>query len=90
MNNIIFISLIISFLYLIKSDLKILGTKELSSQFNEKQIKMTFDKIGKSPYDFYTRGELYVDLDDPKLEACQNISPRIPEIGVGNKFQWKF
>ena len=90
MNKIIFISFIITFLYLIKCDIKILGPKELSSQFNDNQIEMTFDKIGKSPYDFYARGELYIDLDNPKLEACQNISPRIPEIGVGNEFQENF
>ena len=87
MNNIIFILLTITFLYLIKCDITILGPQEFSSQFNDNQIEMTFDKIGKSRYDFYTRGELVLDSNNPKMEACQTLSPRIPQIGVGNEFQ---
>ena len=87
MNNIIFIPLIITFLYFIKCDITILGPKDFSSQFNDNQIEIVFDKIGKSRYDFYTRGELVLDANNPNLEACQTLSPKIPEIGVGNEFQ---
>ena len=33
---------------------------------------MTFDKIGKSNYDFYTRGQLF--LEENNLEACNSVN----------------
>ena len=33
---------------------------------------MTFDKIGKSSYDFYTRGQLFIDENN--LEAFNKIA----------------
>ena len=36
---------------------------------------MTFDKIGKSSYDFYSRGQLFIEENN--LEACDNV--KIPK-----------
>jgi len=55
-------------------DITIIGPNELSSQFNNNPIEMTFDKIGKSSYDFYTRGEIILDSFILNNEACQPIS----------------
>ena len=68
--------LIISFLYTIYSDITIIGPNDLSSSFKNGQIQMTFDKIGRSTYDFYTRGQLFINENN--LESCNSLSyPRI-------------
>ena len=79
MKNIFVIQFIILLLYncIIKCDITIIGPNDLSSQFNNKQIEMSFDKIGKSTYDFYTRGELFLDPDSTKIEACYDLTPKI-------------
>ena len=57
--------------YFIHSDITIIGPNDLSSKFQDKLISMTFDKIGKSNYDFYTRGQLFIEEDN--LEACDIV-----------------
>jgi hypothetical protein len=59
--NIFQIILFFSYLYLITADITVIGPTELSSMFKNQLIPMTFDKIGKSSYDFYTRGQLFID-----------------------------
>ena len=86
MKIILFINLLlISF---ISCDITIIGPKDLSDQFNNNPIEMAFDKIGKSSYDFYTRGELFAEPDKSRMEACQPVSVRNPQIG--NQFQENF
>ena len=83
----IFLSLIIiSSFYFIHADITIIGPNDLSSQFKNKLIGMTFDKIGKSNYDFYTRGQLF--LDENNLEACQNV--KIPKLNVDTPYNEEF
>ena len=76
---------IISF---ISCGITIIGPKDLSSQFNDNPIEIAFDKIGKSSYDFYTRGELFIQSDNDRIEACLPVSSRNPSIG--NEFQENF
>ena len=64
--------LFFSYLYLITTDITVIGPTELSSMFKNQLIPMTFDKIGKSSYDFYTRGQLFIDENN--LEACNKIA----------------
>ena len=80
--------IILQNIYFIYCDITIIGPKELSSKFNNKPIEMTFDKIGKSSYDFYSRGELYLNQDSSQLEACQTL----PSINreFGNQYQENF
>ena len=77
MKNILIIQLIIllSDICINKCHITIIGPNELSSQFNNNQIEMTYDKIGKSTYDFYIRGELFLDPDTSKIEACHDLTP---------------
>ena len=73
MKNIKIISklIIISFFfYEINCDITIIGPNELSLLFDKKPIKMIFNKIGKSTYDYYIRGELFLQGD---FHACQNL-----------------
>jgi hypothetical protein len=73
--------LLVSFIYIIQcGDITIIGPDELSSQFSKKQIEMTFDKIGRSSYDFYTRGELFIPSDNSENEACQTLKVNNPRI----------
>ena len=90
MKNILFIHLIIllSYIFITLCDVTIIGPDDLSSQFNNKQIEMTFDKIGKSSYDFYTRGELFLDPDNSKIEACHTLTTKNPSLDV--QFQENF
>ena len=85
---ILLLIIILQNISIIFCDITIIGPNELSSQFNNKPIEMIFDKIGKSSYDFYTRGELYLNSDNSRLEACQNLPPINPEIS--NKSQESF
>ena len=62
----------ISSFYLIQSDITIIGPDDLSSNFQSNKIVMIYDKIGKSNYDFYTRGQLFVEENN--LEGCQRTS----------------
>ena len=64
--------ILFSYLYLITADIIVIGPTELSSMFKNQLIPMTFDKIGKSSYDFYTRGQLFIDENN--LEACNKIA----------------
>lgn len=90
MKKTIIIQILLSLIYFNQCDITIIAPNELSSQFNNKPIEMTFDKIGKSSYDFYTRGELFIDQDESKLDACQSLSIRIPKIGNQNDFHENF
>ena len=75
--------LLFSYIYITQcGDITIIGPDELSSQFNKKQIEMTFDKIGKSSYDFYTRGELFIPSDDSQIEACQSLTMKNPRLDI--------
>ena len=65
---------------LIYCDITIIGPNELSSKFNNKPIEMTFNKIGKSSYNFYSRGELLLDPNNVNNEACQSF-PHSPKFG---------
>ena len=78
--------IIISSLYFIHSDITIVGPNDLSSLFQNQLIGMTFDKIGKSNYDFYTRGQLF--LDENNLEACQSV--KIPKLKVDTPYNEEF
>ena len=69
---------------LIYCDITIIGPNELSSKFNNKPIEMVINKIRKSSYDFFSRGELLLDPNNVNNEACQSF-PYIPKIG--NQFQ---
>ena len=73
--------------YFINCDITIIGPNELSSKFNNKPIEMVFDKIGKSSYDFYSRGELFLDPNNLNNEACQAF-PYVTRIG--NQFSEAF
>ena len=86
MKAIIFINLFI--ISIISCSISIIGPKDLSSQFNDNPIEMAFDKIGKSSYDFYTRGELFIQQDNDRIEACLPVSSRIPT--TGSQFQENF
>ena len=86
-NFIIQLILLIYNLYIINCDITIIGPKELSLKFNYKPIEMAFDKIGKSSYDFYTRGELFLDPNNVNNDACQAF-PYVTRIG--NQFQESF
>ena len=81
-----YIILTIFIIDVIKCDITIIGPNDLSSQFKNKLIGMTFDKIGKSNYDFYTRGQLF--LDENNLEACQNV--KIPKLNVDTPYNEEF
>ena len=70
--NIFYLFIFISSFYLIQSDITIIGPDDLSSKFQSNIIPMTYDKIGKSNYDFYTRGQLFIEENN--LEACQRTS----------------
>ena len=80
MKTICIIQLIFLLIYIciIQCDISIIGPNELSSQFKNNQIEMTFDKIGKSSYDFYTRGELFLEPDDSNIEACNDLTRKLP------------
>ena len=90
MQKTIIFQIILSLLFIIQCDITIIGPNDLSSKFNNKPIEMAFDKIGKSSYDFYTRGELFIDSDNSKIEACQSLSSRIPKIGNENDLHENF
>ena len=60
------------FFHIIHSDITIIGPNDLSSLFKDKLISMTFDKIGKSNYDFYSRGQLFIE--ERNLEACNSVT----------------
>ena len=70
--NIFNLFIFISSFYLIQSDITIIGPDDLSSKFQNNIIPMTYDKIGKSNYDFYTRGQLFIEENN--LEACQRTT----------------
>ena len=75
-KNIFQLILILSYIYSIYSDISIIGPTDLSSLFNNKPISMTFDKIGRSSYDFYTRGQLFINENN--LESCNSVPyPRV-------------
>ena len=63
------------FFYEVNCDITIIGPNELSLLFDKKPIKMAFNKIGKSTYDYYIRGELFLQ-GDPL--ACQNLDKFFP------------
>ena len=86
--NQIFLIILFSYIYIINCDITIIGPNDLSSQFNNKPIEMTFDKIGRSSYDFYTRGELLLDQEPSQIEACQPLKSLLPL--EGNQFQENF
>ena len=88
--NIILINLIILFsnIYFNKCDITIIGPNDLSSQFGNKPIEMSFNKIGSSSYNFYTRGELLIDKDPSHIEACQPL--KTLNSLEGNQFQENF
>lgn len=71
-RNIFNLFIFISSFYLIQSDITIIGPDDLSSKFQNNIIQMTYDKIGKSNYDFYTRGQLFIEENN--LEGCQRTS----------------
>ena len=78
MKNIKILSklIIISFfIYEVKCDITIIGPNELSLLFDKKPIKIVFNKIGKSTYDYYIRGELLLQGD---VLACQNLDKFTP------------
>ena len=85
LNN-FFIPLFLSSLILIYSDITIIGPHELSSKFKNQQISMTFDKIGKSSYDFYSRGQLFIEENN--LEACDNV--KIPKTLANSQYSESF
>ena len=70
--NLFNLFIFISSFYLIQSDITIIGPDDLSSKFQNNIIPMTYDKIGKSNYDFYTRGQLLIEENN--LEACQRTT----------------
>ena len=70
--NLFNLFIFISSFYLIQSDITIIGPDDLSSKFQNNIIPMTYDKIGKSNYDFYTRGQLFIEENN--LEACQRTT----------------
>ena len=88
--NIILINLIILFsnIYFNKCEITIIGPNDLSSQFNNKTIELSFNKIGSSSYNFYTRGELLIDKDPSHIEACQPL--KTLNSLEGNQFQENF
>jgi hypothetical protein len=71
-QNIFYLYILFSSFYFIKSEITIIGPNNLSSKFRSNIIEMTYDKIGKSNYDFYTRGQLFIEENN--LEACQRTS----------------
>ena len=85
LNN-FFIPLFLSSLIFIYSDITIIGPHELSSKFKNQQISMTFDKIGKSSYDFYSRGQLFIEENN--LEACDNV--KIPKTLANSQYSESF
>ena len=68
-----YIILTIFIIDVIKCDITIIGPNELSSSFNNKPIEMIFNRIGKSTYDFYIRGELFLQENTNNFDACQNF-----------------
>ena len=79
MNVKLNIIILLSLIFISNCDITIIGPKELASQFNFKPIEMTFDKIGRSSYDFYSRGELCVEKKESNLEACNALENRVNE-----------
>ena len=68
------IILIISLLiYIAECTITIIGPNDLSSLFDNKKIEMSYDKIGRSSYNFYTRGELYLEEEKSNWEACLSL-----------------
>ena len=66
--------LIISlFICITECTITIIGPDDLSSQFDNRRIEMAYDKIGRSSYNFYTRGELYLDEEKTNWEACRSV-----------------
>ena len=76
--NILNILIFFSFVQFIYSDITVIGPSELSSMFKNQIISMTFDKIGKSSYDFYTRGQLF--YDENNIEACDSVKTPKPMV----------
>ena len=68
------ILLISLFIYITECTITIIGPDDLSAQFDNRKIEMAFDKIGRSSYNFYTRGKLYLDKDSKNLEACHTLN----------------
>ena len=84
--NIVNILIFFCFVNFIHSDITIIGPNELSSMFKNQIISMTFDKIGKSSYDFYTRGQLF--YDENNIEACDSV--KTPKPMVDSQYNEEF
>ena len=69
-NTMLIISL---FICITECTITIIGPDDLSSQFDNRRIEMAYDKIGRSSYNFYTRGELYLDEEKTNWEACRSV-----------------
>ena len=75
--------LIISlFIYITECTITIIGPNDLSSQFDNKKIEMTYNKIGRSSYNFYTRGELYLEEEKTNWEACLSLKGLKTELNL--------
>ncbi len=67
-NLLLFITLI----YLIKSDLNIIGPSDLVSRYNNQPIEIVFGKISTIT-DFYVHGEVFLDNTTSQHVACLEI-----------------
>ena len=77
-QHIINVLILLSLLFFSNSQLIIINPENLSSKFPDKTIEIETAKIGKSTYDFYSRGKLYLPNDatipSTQLDACKPIT----------------
>ena len=68
------IILITSLIFLIKSDLAIIGPSDLSSRFNNQPIEIVFRKIQEISF-FYVQGEVIFENITMIHAACTQLGP---------------